>query len=75
MMQTLVQLKQPICLYLKDVMIEEERKSYNLTEQQSSEAKSILSLLEAVDLITTTLSGEIYLSLSFVVWITRSCKT
>ena len=32
MMQRLVQLKQPLRLYLEDAMTEEERKSYDLTE-------------------------------------------
>ena len=64
-MQRLVQLKQPIRLYLEDAVIEEERKSYDLTEHQWSVTKSILNLLEAVDQVTTTLSGEIYSTLSW----------
>ena len=65
MMQRLVQLRQPIRLYLEDAMTEEERKLYDLTEAQWSIAKNILSLLEAVDEVTTTLSGETYSTLSW----------
>lgn len=34
MMLRLVQLKQPICLYLQNTMTEDEMKSYNLSEHQ-----------------------------------------
>ena len=65
MMQRLVQLKQPIRFYLKDTMTEDEKKSYDLTDHQWSVVKSILSLLEGVDQVTTTLSGERYSTLSW----------
>ena len=65
MMQRLVQLKQPIRLYLEDTMTEVEMKSYELSEHQWSVVKSILSLLEGVDQVTTTLSGERYSTLSW----------
>jgi len=42
MMQRLVQLKQPICLYLEDTMSEDEVKSYDLSDHQWSVVKSIL---------------------------------
>ena len=64
MMQRLVQLKQPIRLYLEDTITEGEMKSYELGEHQWSVVKSILSLLEGVDRVTTTLSGERYSTLS-----------
>ena len=65
MMQRLVQLKQPIRLYLEDTMTEGEMKSHELSEHQWSVVKSILSLLEGVDQVTTTLSGERYSTLSW----------
>jgi len=46
-------------------MTEEEIKMYDLTDHQWSVVKSILSLLEAVDQVTTTLSGEKYSTLSW----------
>ena len=65
MMQRLVQLKQPIHLYLENTMTEVEMKSYTLSDHQWSIMKSILSLLEGVDRVTTTLSGERYSTLSW----------
>jgi len=65
MMQRLVQLKQPIRLYLEDTMSEDEVKSYDLSDHQWSVVKSILSLLEGVDQVTKTLSGERYSTLSW----------
>jgi len=58
MMHRLVQLKQPIRLYLEDTVNEEDIKLFDLTDHQWSFVTSILSLLEAVDQVTTTLSGE-----------------
>ena len=53
-------------LYLEDAITKEERKSYDLTEHQWSVAKNIIvSLLEAFDQVATTLSGEIYSTLSW----------
>ena len=60
MLQRLVLLKQPIRLYLEDNMSEKERASYDLTDIEWASAKSVLSLLEAIDEVTTTLSGEPY---------------
>lgn len=57
-------LKQPIRFYIKDAMPERERLSYDLTDFQWSAAKGHLSLLEAVDQVTTSLSGEKYSTLS-----------
>ena len=66
MMQRLVQLKQPIRLYLEDTMTEGEMKWYDLSKHQWSVVKSILSLLlEWVDQVTTTLSGKRYSTLSW----------
>jgi len=65
MMQRLVQLKQPIRLYLEDTMSEDEVKSYDLSDHQWSVVKSILSLLEGVDQVAKTLSGERYSTLSW----------
>ena len=65
MMQRLVQLKQPIRLYLEDTMTEDEMKSYDLSDHQWSVVKSILNLLEGVDQVTITLSGERYSTLSW----------
>ena len=65
MVQRLVVLKQPIRLYLEDTMDEIDRKSYDLTDSQWSIAKGLLSLLEAVDQVTVTLSGEKYSTLSW----------
>ena len=65
MMQRLVQLKQPIRLYLEDTITEGEIKWYDLSEHQWSVVKSILSLLEGVDQVTTTLSGKRYSTLSW----------
>ena len=65
MVQKLVVLKQPIRLYLEDTMDEIDRKSYDLTDSQWSIAKGLLSLLEAVDQVTVTLSGEKYSTLSW----------
>ena len=58
MLQRLVLLKQPIRLYLEDTMTEVDQRSYDLTDSQWANAKSILNLLEAIDQVTTTLSGE-----------------
>ncbi|XP_065891560.1 zinc finger BED domain-containing protein 4-like [Dysidea avara] len=58
MMQRLVQLKQPIRLYLEDTMAEDQIRSFDLSDHQWSVVKSILNLLEGVDQVTTTLSGE-----------------
>ena len=65
MLQRLVVLKQPIRLYLEDVMNETDRKSYDLTDSQWSVVKGLLSILEAVDQVTITLSGEKYSTLSW----------
>ena len=65
MLQRLVLLKQPIRLYLEDTMSEVDRRSYDLTDSQWANAKSILNLLEAIDQVTTTLSGEKYSTLSW----------
>ena len=65
MMQRLVQLKQPIRLYLEDTMTEDEMKLYDLSDHQWSVVKNILNLLEEVDQVTTTLSGERYSTLSW----------
>ena len=65
MLQRLVLLKQPIRLYLEDNMSEKERASYDLTDVEWASAKSVLSLLEAIDEVTTTLSGESYSTLSW----------
>ena len=62
-MHRLVQLKQPMQLCLVDTINEEEVKTFDLTDHQWSVMKSILSLLEAVDQITTILSGERYSTL------------
>ena len=51
--------------YLEDTMTEDEKKSYYLTDHQWSVVKSILSLLEGVDQVTTTLSGERYSTVSW----------
>ena len=65
MMQRLVQLKQPIHLYLDDTMTKDEMKSYTLSDHQWSIMKNILSLLEGVDQVTNTLSSERYSTLSW----------
>ncbi len=65
MLQRLVQLKQPIRLYLEDSMSEREQASYDLSDVQWAMAKSVLNLLEAVDGVTTVLSGEKYSTLSW----------
>ena len=57
--------KQPMCLYLEDVMDEVYRRSYDLTDNQWAIANAILNLLELVDQVTTTLSGEKYSTLSW----------
>ena len=69
MMQRLVQLKQPIHLYLKDTITKVEMKSYILSDHQWSIMKSILSLLEGVDQVTTALSGERYSTLSWCLFL------
>jgi len=46
-------------------MNKEEIKMFDLTDHQWLFVKSILSLLEAVDQVTTTLSGERYSTLSW----------
>ena len=61
----LVQLKQTIRFFLEDTMTEDEKKSYDLTDHQWSVVKSILSVLEGVDQVTTILSGERYSTLSW----------
>lgn len=63
MLQRLVLLKQPIRVYLEDVLSESERASYDLSDTEWAIAKSILILLEAVDEVTTVLSGEKYSTL------------
>ena len=65
MLQRLVLLKQPIRLFLEDSMPERERASFDLNDVEWAMAKSVLSLLEAVDGVTTTLSGEKYSTLSW----------
>ena len=65
MLQRLVFLKQPIRLYLEDTMDEVDRRSYDLTDNQWAVAKALLNLLESVDQVTTTLSGEKYSTLSW----------
>ena len=52
MLQRLVLLKQPIHLYLEDNMSEKERASYDQTDSEWASAKSVLSLLEAIDEVT-----------------------
>ena len=44
--------------YLEDTMNETDRISYDLMDSQWSIAKGLLNLLEAVDQVTVTLSGE-----------------
>ena len=61
----LVKLKQPIQLYFKDTATEGRMKLYNFSEYQWSVVKSILGLLEGIDQVTTTLSGERYSMLSW----------
>ena len=63
MLQRLVLLKQPIRLYLEDTMDEVDRRSYDLTDNQWAIATAILNLLESVDQVMTTLSGEKYSTL------------
>ena len=65
MLQRLVLLKQPIQLYLEDSMPERERASFDLSDVEWVMAKSVLTLLESVDGVTTTLSGEKYSMLSW----------
>ena len=65
MLQRLVVLKQPIRLYLEDAMNETDQKSYDLTDSQWSVVKGLLSILEAVDQVTITLSGKKYSTLSW----------
>ena len=65
MLQRLALLKQPIRLYLEDSMSERERASFDLTDVQWTMVKCVLNLLEAVDGVTTTLSGEKYSTLSW----------
>ena len=60
MLQRFVLLKQPICWYLEDTMDEVDCRSYDLTDNQWAIVKAILNLLESVDQVTTTLSGEKY---------------
>ena len=59
MLRRLVQLKNPIRLYLEDTLGDEKTK-LDLTDQEWFMAKSLLDLLEAVDEVTTTLCGEKY---------------
>ena len=61
MLQRLALLKQPIHLYLEDTMTEVDRRSYDLSDSQWANAKGVLNLLEAIDQVTTTLSGEKYI--------------
>ena len=65
MLQRLVLLNQPIWLYLEDSMSEQDRASYDLSDAEWAMVKSVLSLLEAVDGVTTALSGEKYSTLSW----------
>ena len=65
MLQRLVLLKQPIHLYLEDTMTEVDRRSYDLSDSQWANAKGVLNLLEAIDQVTTTLSGEKHSTLSW----------
>ena len=64
MLQRLVLLKQSIRLHLEDTMDKVDRRSYDLTDNQWAIAKAILNLLESVDQVMTTLSGEKYSTLS-----------
>ena len=66
--------KQPMCLYLEDVMDEVYRRSYDLTDNQWAIANAILNLLELVDQVTTTLSGKKYSTPAIDVWL-LSLKT
>ena len=65
MLQRLVLLKQSIRVYLEDTLSESERASYDLSDTQWPTAKSTLGLLEAVDGVTTVLSGEKYSTMVF----------
>ena len=65
MLQRLVLLKQPIRLFLEDSMPERERASFDLSDVEWVMARSVLNLLEAVDGVTSTLSGEKYSTLSW----------
>ena len=65
MLQRLVLLNQPIWLYLEDSMSEQDRASYDLSDVEWAMVKSVLNLLEAVDGVTTALSGEKYSTLSW----------
>ena len=65
MLQRLVLLKQPIHLYLENTMTEVDRRSYDLSDSQWANAKGVLNLLEAIDQVTTTLSGDKYSTLSW----------
>ena len=42
-------------------MTEVDRRSYDLSDSQWANAKGVLNLLEAIDQVTTTLSGEKYI--------------
>ena len=60
MLQRLALLKQPI-----RSMSEQDRASYDLSDVEWAMVKSVLNLLEAVDGVTTALSGEKYSTLSW----------
>lgn len=57
--------EQPIRLYLKDSMLEQDQASYDLSDVEWVMVKSVLNLLEAVDGVTTALSGEKHSTLSW----------
>ena len=46
-------------------MTEVDRRSYDLSDSQWANAKGVLNLLEAIDQVTATLSGEKYSTLSW----------
>ena len=62
MVQRPVQLKQPIRLYLEDTLTDRGIGPFDLSDVEWGIAKNIL---EAVDGVTTTLSGEKYYTLSW----------
>lgn len=57
--------EQPIRLHLKDSMSEQDQASYDLSDVEWAMVKSVLNLLEAVNGVTTALSGEKYSTLSW----------
>ena len=63
-LQRLVQLKQHMHLHLEESLTEGERQSFDLTNVQWAMAKSVLSVFESVDTVTTLFSGEKYSTLS-----------